>query len=130
MSDSPDEALSAPGSVCWTELATSDMPASEKFYSELFGWKFEAPPGMDGYKMVMSGDMPVAGMMDKSEHCDGPPLWLSYIHVEDVSASLQKAVDLGAEEMRGVTEIPGKGSFAMIKDPQDGLIAIWQPAGS
>ena len=128
MSDSPNETPSSPGSVCWTELATGDMAGSQQFYSELFGWKFDAPPGMDEYRMVMSGDTPVAGMMDKSEHCDGPPLWVSYIHVEDVSASLQKAVALGAEEMRAITEIPGKGSFGMIKDPQGGLIALWQPA--
>lgn len=123
-----NETPSAPGSVCWNELASSDLASSEKFYSDLFGWNFESPPGMEGYKMASAGDMPVVGAMDKSEQCDGPALWISYIHVEDVAASLAKAVELGAEEMRGVTEVPGKGSFALINDPQGAILGMWQPA--
>ena len=128
MSEDCNETPSVPGSVCWTELATSDLAGSREFYSSLFSWKFETPPEMEGYQMVMNGEMPVAGAMDKSEQCDGPPVWLSYIHVDDVADSLQKAKDLGAGEMRGVTEVPGKGSFAIIQDPQGGLLGMWQPA--
>ena len=34
--------LNEPGSLCWTELTTSDTAAAEKFYTQLFGWGVEA----------------------------------------------------------------------------------------
>ncbi len=117
-----------PGTFAWNELATSDVAGSKEFYTQLFGWTAMSPPGMDEYSMLMVGDRPAAGMMDKTAHCDGPPLWISYIHVADVAASLAKAVKLGAKEMKGVTEIPGKGSFALLEDPQGGKFALWQSA--
>ena len=118
-----------PGMVCWNELATSDAAGSTEFYTKLFGWQTMTPPGMDGYTMMMAGGQMAAGMMDKSDHCDGPPVWLSYVTVEDAKASLAKAKELGAEEIRGVTEVPGKGSFAIVKDPQGGMIGLWEAAG-
>jgi predicted enzyme related to lactoylglutathione lyase len=116
-----------PGTFAWNELATSDLAGSEGFYASLFGWAMESIPGMD-YKMAMVGDRPVAGLMDKSEHCDGPPLWISYVYVDDVRTSLAKAVELGAEMFKDVTEVPGKGSFALIQDPQGGKLGLWQAA--
>jgi predicted enzyme related to lactoylglutathione lyase len=78
--------------------------------------------------MLKIGDRTVGGLLDKSAQCDGPPLWLSYVYVADVNASLAKAVELGAETFREVTVVPEMGSFAIIKDPQDGLLALWQSA--
>ena len=39
---------------------------------------------------------------------------------------LAKAVELGADELKEVTDVPGMGSFAVIKDPQGTVIAFWQ----
>ena len=117
-----------PGTFAWNELATSDAAGSEAFYTELFGWTAEAVPGMDGYKMLKIGDRVVGGLIDKSEQCDGPPIWISYVHVADVNASLAKAVELGAEAFKEVTDVPGMGSFAIIQDPQGGMLAFWQSA--
>ncbi len=124
-----DESIdTTPGIFAWNELATSDAAGSEAFYTALFGWTVESIPGMDGYKMIKVGDRTVGGLMDKSAHCDGPPVWISYVHVADVSASLARAVELGAETLRDVTEVPGMGSLAMIRDPQGGMLAFWQSA--
>ncbi len=123
-----ESAKTKPGIFSWNELATSDMAGSEAFYTQLFGWKTESCPGMEHYKMLKLGDQNIGGLLDKSEQCDGPPVWLAYVNVEDVAASLAKAVKLGAEAFKEVTEIPGMGSFAIIKDPQGGMIALWQPA--
>ena len=119
----------SPGIVSWNELATSDAAGSAAFYSGLFDWNVQTIPGMDGYQMMMVGDRMVAGCMDKSEHCDGPALWLSYVTVADVKASLAKAVELGAEAIKDVTEVPGKGSFAIVKDPQGAMLGLWQFSG-
>lgn len=123
MSDAPDM---SPGIISWNELATSDAAGSKEFYAKLFGWQIQAVPGMDGYEMIMEGERMVAGCLDKSGHCEGPALWFSYVTVEDVEASLAKAIELGAEEVKGITEIPGKGTFAIVKDPQGAVVGLWQ----
>ncbi len=127
MSESAEKNMS-PGTFGWNELASSDVAGSEEFYTKLFGWDAVSVPGMDDYKMFKVGDKDVAGFMDKTAMCDGPALWLSYVHVADVNASLATAMELGAETVREVTEVPGMGSFAIIKDPQGGMIAFWQCA--
>ncbi len=119
----------SPGAFSWNELARSDAAGSTEFYTQLLGWEVESMPGMEEYKMLKAGDQMVGGLMDKSAHCDGPALWLSYVTVADVNASLAKAVELGAEEIKGVTEVPGKGSFAIVKDPQGGMIGLWEFTG-
>ena len=117
-----------PGIFSWNEIATSDVAGSTEFYSKLFDWNFESCEEMPHYKMIMAGDRMVGGMVDKSEQCDGPPCWLAYVNVDDVEAALSKANSLGGETFKEVTEVPGKGSFAIVKDPQGGMIALWQCA--
>ncbi|MEM7145939.1 MAG: VOC family protein [Verrucomicrobiota bacterium] len=119
-----------PGTFAWNELATSNVEESTNFYTSLFGWSVQSIPGMDEYQMLNVGDRPVAGFMDKSAHCDGPPLWLAYVYVADVGASVAKANELGAETVKDVTDVPGKGSFAIIKDPQGGMLGLWQDASA
>ena len=110
-------------------MATSNASGSTEFYTKLFDWEVISMPGMEEYKVLKAGDQMVAGLMDKSAHCDGPALWLSYVTVTDVKQSLGKAVELGGEKIKGVTEIPGKGSFAIVKDPQGGIIGLWEFSG-
>ena len=54
-----------------------------------------------------------------------PPFWLSYISVDDVAATLEKAESLGAKVIKGVTELP-MGTLAIFSDPQGATFAIWK----
>ena len=49
-----------------------------------------------------------------------------YITVEDLDATVAKAQELGAHLCMPVTEIPGKGRFAGVADPQGAAIAFWE----
>ena len=56
--------LREPGALGWTELATRDTKAAEKFYTSLFGWT--AKTGSDGgmeYTEFSNQGTPQAGMM-------------------------------------------------------------------
>ena len=46
--------------------------------------------------------------------------------VEDLDATVAKAQELGAHLYMPVTEIPGKGRFAGVADPQGAAIAFWE----
>lgn len=118
-----------PGIFSWRELVTQDTDASNKFYSELFGWSLESMDmgGGNMYHMFMAGDRPVAGMVKPpAEKGDVPTTWINYVTVEDLEATVAKAQELGAHMCMPITEIPGKGRFAGFADPQGAPIAFWQ----
>jgi predicted enzyme related to lactoylglutathione lyase len=84
------------------------------------------PNGME-YTMFMAGDRPAAGMVKPpAEKGDVPTTWISYITVEDLDATVAKAQELGAHLCMPVTDIPGKGRFAGVADPQGAPIAFWE----
>ncbi|MEM8955737.1 MAG: VOC family protein [Verrucomicrobiota bacterium] len=115
-----------PGTFAWNELLTSHPEESKNFYTQLFNWTAQAIPGLDEYQMFNAGNHPVAGFEDKSAHGDGPPVWLAYVNVADVTASVAKAKQLGAEIVKEVTKVPDKGTYAVIKDPQGAKLGLWQ----
>ena len=56
--------------------------------------------------------------------------WLSYVTVEDVDAMLEKAQELGASVLCPPTDIPETGRFAVIQDPQGGMLSLFTYAES
>lgn len=116
-----------PGIFSWREMITQDVEGSKKFYTELLGWNthsMDMGGGMQ-YEMFMQGERPVAGMV-KSPKEDAPTTWMNYITVEDLDATVEKAQALGAHVCMPAMEVPGKGRFAGVVDPQGALIAFWQ----
>jgi predicted enzyme related to lactoylglutathione lyase len=108
-------------------LQTQDVAKAKKFYRELLDWKFQEIPEMD-YTMIEVGDGTGGGMM-KNPLPGSPSHWMAYVLVEDVQASMKKAVSLGAKLLKEVTEIPGYGSFGTIADPTGAVLALWQAKG-
>ena len=52
------------GSLCWSELNTSDSLGAEKFYTSVFGWGVKtSPTGAGTYTEWLSGGKSAAGMM-------------------------------------------------------------------
>ena len=112
------------GKFVWRELFTRDVAASKRFYSGLFGWTSEdRPMGPDwSYTLWRNGDKQIAGMMNladlpgEGEHV--PPHWAVYVSVEDVDATVAKAVAEGGTLLGDCHDIPGVGRFAVLQDPQ------------
>lgn len=119
----------SPGIFSWRELLTQDAEASAAFYTGLLGWTTSSMDmgGGNTYTMFMQGDRPVAGMVqpppDKGEV---PTAWVNYITVEDLDATVAKAQELGAKLCMPPMDIPGKGRFACLTDPQGASIAFWE----
>jgi predicted enzyme related to lactoylglutathione lyase len=74
------------------ELQTQGLEKSKKFYTSVFDWKLEEIAGMN-YTIINVGEGTGGGMM-KKPHPEIPDNWLSYILVDDVSASTKKAQTL------------------------------------
>lgn len=115
----------APFSVCWSELMTHDVEAAAGFYGELVGWRAE-PMGED-VKVLKLGDAMVASLRKMPAEAQGAPShWLSYVLVPEVEPYQAKAESLGGTVLKGDTEIPGMGRFAIVQDPTGAVSALWK----
>jgi predicted enzyme related to lactoylglutathione lyase len=115
------------GRFSWNELATSDYKGALAFYSELFGWSPQEAMDMgEGgiYQIYGGGGPPLGGMFNKPAEMPGPPMWLYYISVDDVNASVEKVKELGGEVVNGPMEVPGGDLIAQCLDPQGALFAL------
>ena len=111
--------------VCWNELATRDVEKAGEFYTGLFPWQSTIMDmGPVPYTIFKVGEMQAAGMMEMTEEWgDIPPHWMTYVAVEDVDATAEKAKSLGGEVKVPPTDIP-VGRFSVIQDPQGAVISI------
>ena len=108
------------------ELHTQDPEGAKKFYGELFDWKLEDTPEMN-YTVINVGETGRGGGIMKSPMPDALPQWVPYVLVDNISASTEKAVALGATLLADVTEVPDMGLYSMLIDPTGAAFALWQP---
>lgn len=121
----------APGTFCWNEMLSTNPEASRAFYSELLGWKTEevdmGPMGTYTLFKTANGD-DVGGMMampPKAKEAGAPSHWLSYVAVESVDESHERALALGATGCVPPTDIPGIGRFAVLTDTAGAVFALY-----
>jgi predicted enzyme related to lactoylglutathione lyase len=108
-------------SVNYFEIGTPEPAASKAFYSGMFDWPV-GPPSEAGYSMV-SGEQ--GGLWDTSSMGGGN--WaIFYVQVDDVAASIAKAVGLGASVAVPLVD-NGAIEFAHLVDPQGNRFGVWRP---
>lgn len=112
------------------ELNTTSVPDAKEFYGSLFDWKLQDVQGgpESPYTMIDPGAGTGGGML-KHPMPGEPSFWLPYVEVEDIRAMTDKAVGLGAELVRDVTEVPGRGWLSIFTDPTGATLGLWKPAG-
>ena len=122
----------ATGRISWTDLTVADATSIRDFYSAVVGWRSE-DVDMGGYTdfgMVPSGEADaVAGICHaRGQNAEIPPVWLVYISVENLVASLDEATKLGATVIDGPRMAEEGVGFAVIRDPAGAVCALYQEA--
>ncbi len=107
------------GEWVWFELLTPDPDAAQSFYGDVVGWtaKSSGMPGMD-YRLLSASDGEVAGLMKQPDGMGDGPVWLGYIGVDDVDASVKAIESAGGTTHMPATTMPGVGRMAMMADGQ------------
>jgi len=121
---------SAPtGSPCWTDLWTSDVEGSRKFYGDLFGWEAQEPsPEFGGYFMFTRDGVPTAGAMGGSMgDMPATDTWKIYLQTDDVAKAVEAAEAEGAQLVSPVMPVADLGSQAVLVDPTGAEFGAWQP---
>src|SRR5689334_3401582 len=98
MTDVRTDTLTAPAAqtsdrgFIWYELMTTDPATAKRFYDAVVGWNIateSVAPGIE-YRMIGRSDGGNAGgvmtLTDEMQSKGARPVWLGYIHDEDVDA--------------------------------------------
>lgn len=115
------------GKVVFAELVTPDLVATERFYGQLFGWKFLDSKGTKyTHADVFFNNRPIAALVQKPLPTgeQRQSAWLSFLAVSDVDAAKKEAVEHGAKVLHEPHNIPDRGREAVFADPQGAVFAV------
>lgn len=119
----------AHGTFGWVDLASPEPEAAADFYNKVLGWEPRPAEGAMPYTMFYSGGENVAGMGELTEEMTAggmPSVWTSYIIVDDVDATLAKAIELGATPIMEVLQVGDTGRMAFVIDPGGAAVGLWE----
>src|SRR4051794_5405322 len=120
------------GSYIWYELMTPAPDAAKVFYDAVVGWDVEPQPsGEMDYRMIGRSDGGNAGgvmrLTDEMKSHGARPVWLGYLNVDDVDASVASIEQAGGKVLLPAFDIPNIGRIAMVADPQGAPFYVMKP---
>lgn len=129
--------LQALGNPIWFDLASSDVDASLRFYSEVLGWEYESIDmgGGNLYHLAVDNDRNIAGLGQRPADVqlgERESIWITHLYTDDARATATKVVEMGG---RVITEphdiaIPGQleivGARCTLANPAGGVFSLWQ----
>lgn len=111
----------ATGEFCWETLTTRDVARAKTFYGAVFGWKAKDAP-----MPVFSVDDTPEGMVADFQKVEGtPPAWITYVVVDNLAASRDRAAQLGGKVLVPNVDVPDVGSFALVADPTGAALGLF-----
>ena len=121
----------AQGTPCWVDLQTPDQDAARTFYGGVFGWEFVENPMPDGavYAMAQLGGRNAAAIAPQSPEQTAagmPPLWNTYLAVDDVDAATTRAAEAGGMVAMEPFDIMDAGRMSFVADPTGAFVGLWQ----
>ena len=113
-----------PYPIAHIELTTDNLKVAQKFYGKVFAWNLKDVPGMN-YTMIDVGGG-VGGGMQMKPTPEAPAGWMPYVQVDDVKATVAKAVKAGANAILPFQDIGEMGAIGVFADPNGAVIGVWE----
>lgn len=120
------------GLFTWADVSVPDPSAGASFYADLFGWEAEEQHDPDGgymYTMFSQDGKATAGLGPQPPSMADmgmPPIWNSYISVDNVDTAVEKWMAAGGAVMMPAMDIMSSGRMAFVIDPEGAVVALWQ----
>lgn len=123
-----------PGDYIWYEVQTTNPDAAQAFYGQVLGWTFSDSGQADmDYRIITAGENAIGGLMpisaDMAQH-GARPIWLGYINVDDVDATVADIEKRGGRVQMPAMDIPMVGRIAMVADPFGTPFYVMKPQGA
>jgi len=119
--------------IGWFEIATDQPATAERFYGDVFGWRFGnddgGATGADGsaYRMITTpgADRPSGGLSPTGGKT--PNYAVFYVLVADVAETSKAAEAAGGKVLVAAQTTPDGLSFAHLLDPAGNHFAVFTP---
>ncbi|MBS1825553.1 MAG: VOC family protein [Acidobacteria bacterium] len=119
------------GTVGWFDLTVPNADAVRDFYRAVVGWGAQECEmgGYSDYIMTLPGsDKGVSGVCwARGVNTGLPPVWLMYVTVADLDASIASVRERGGKLLVGPKNM-GEARYCVIEDPAGASLALYQPA--
>jgi uncharacterized protein len=110
------------------EVMGQDGPALRTFYTDLFGWQFDADNPMNYGVVPRDGNVSPDGIGIGGGVGQAPEGYSGhvtfYIEVPDVEAALAKAESLGGSRMMGPDKVMDTIEIGLFNDPEGHLVGV------
>ncbi len=115
-------------SIVHFEIPAADVEKLSRFYSEVFGWKFEKSPPMGemDYWMISTGPRRKGvggGMYRKMGPEDRPR---NYIAVDRIDEAIAAFTAAGGKQLVEKQEVPGFGWSYLGLDPEGNAVGLFE----
>lgn len=115
------------GSIHWVELHSTDVQADLTWLKGSFGFTIGEMSMPDGpYYLINDGDTQVGGAMTQ-KHEGAPSMWLTWLQVDDVDATLAAVGEAGGNALTPVMAVPNVGRMSVVSDPTGGVFGVITP---
>lgn len=114
----------AHGDITHFEIPVRDKAAATTFYTALFGWQIEAPPGFEDYPMWRAPNQISGGALVDAD--GATPHVLSYVEVDSVDDTLTLAEKSGGTVVVPKSPISPTSWFAVMADPDGNHLGLYE----
>ena len=121
----------AHGRIVWHELAPTDSAGAKSFYPKITQWTTAPWEDAKNYDLWTLGEEAIGGVtqMTPDMQAGGAiPHWLPFVCVYDVDATVRQTELLGGRVRSAPKEVTHVGCWAVISDPFDAPIGVFEPA--
>jgi predicted enzyme related to lactoylglutathione lyase len=120
------------GRIGWVDLTVANAAEIRDFYTAVVGWRTQEVE-MAGYRDFAmqapgSGDSIAGVCWARGENAELPPVWLIYLMVDDLDASMAKVKELGGRVLVGPRKL-GPTRYCVIEDPAGAKSALMEIGG-
>lgn len=109
------------------DVPAEDVERAKKFYSALFGWKFESYPEME-YNLItttnLDGTPGIGGGMGK--RMDPSQRIMNYFGVASIDAAMKEVKLLGGSILTDKMAVPQMGYLANCLDTEGNAFGLWE----
>lgn len=114
----------AHGDITHFEIPVADLAKAAAFYSDLFGWQIEEPPGFEGYPMwAAPSGLSVGALAPREEGFTQPR---SYVEVDSIDETIARAEAAGATVAMGKEPVTSTSWWAVIVDHDGNHIGLFE----
>jgi uncharacterized protein len=117
-----------PGKFVWFDLATENPDAVRAFYGRIFDWQFsQVENAPASYTIIEHNGQKIAGMFQHARPAGAlvGSRWLAFISVADPAKAAQYAVEHGGQVLRAPETVPGRGTQAILRDPDGAAFGVF-----